>query len=226
MAVAGLRGTGDWGTDERPKNFRESILWMEPNGDSPMLALSARAKGKKKSVDDPEFSWWNEPVDNVRLQVDAAFGSGDTLITVDSADPTAGAIKVGYGKATHLVPGDILMVEPAVDNVTDDFERMVVVSVLSETSFTVQRGAVGSAAASIADDQFLLLIGSAFAEGTAEPSSVTRNPVKFVNKTQIFKTSYEITGTAEQTHARTGDIVANDKRRRMFDHSRGLEWAI
>ena len=24
--VAGLRGTGDWGTDERPKNFRESIL--------------------------------------------------------------------------------------------------------------------------------------------------------------------------------------------------------
>lgn len=26
-ALAGLRGTGDWGTDERPKNFREYILW-------------------------------------------------------------------------------------------------------------------------------------------------------------------------------------------------------
>lgn len=23
-AIAGLRGTGDWGTDERPKDFRES----------------------------------------------------------------------------------------------------------------------------------------------------------------------------------------------------------
>lgn len=27
--IAGLRGTatGDWATDERPKNFREMILW-------------------------------------------------------------------------------------------------------------------------------------------------------------------------------------------------------
>lgn len=29
MAVAGLRGTGDWATDERPKNFREMILWRK-----------------------------------------------------------------------------------------------------------------------------------------------------------------------------------------------------
>jgi hypothetical protein len=35
-AIAGLLGTGDWGTDERPKNFRESILWMAPKGDTPM----------------------------------------------------------------------------------------------------------------------------------------------------------------------------------------------
>ncbi len=28
-AVAGLRGTGDFGTDERPKSFREYILWRE-----------------------------------------------------------------------------------------------------------------------------------------------------------------------------------------------------
>ena len=26
MAIAGMRGTGDWGVDERPKNFREFIL--------------------------------------------------------------------------------------------------------------------------------------------------------------------------------------------------------
>ena len=29
MAVAGLRGTGDWATDERPKNFREMVLWRK-----------------------------------------------------------------------------------------------------------------------------------------------------------------------------------------------------
>jgi hypothetical protein len=54
-AVAGLRGTGDWGTDERPKNFREYILFRQPNGDTPLTALMA--KTGKESVDDPEFSW-------------------------------------------------------------------------------------------------------------------------------------------------------------------------
>ena len=44
MAVAGLRGTGDWGTDERPKNFRETILWRDPNGSAPLTALMSKMK--------------------------------------------------------------------------------------------------------------------------------------------------------------------------------------
>ena len=43
-AFAGLRGTGDWGTDERPKNFRELILWANPNCRAPLFALMARMK--------------------------------------------------------------------------------------------------------------------------------------------------------------------------------------
>lgn len=56
-AIAGLRGTGsgDWGTDERPKNFREMILWRNPNGSAPLTALMA--KMRTESTDDPEFAW-------------------------------------------------------------------------------------------------------------------------------------------------------------------------
>ena len=54
-AVAGLRGTGDWATDERPKNFRETILWRTPNGDTPLTALMSKVQSD--SVDDPEFNW-------------------------------------------------------------------------------------------------------------------------------------------------------------------------
>lgn len=54
-AIAGLRGTGDWATDERPKNFREYILFRNPNGTAPLFAMTA--KMKKETVDDPEFSW-------------------------------------------------------------------------------------------------------------------------------------------------------------------------
>lgn len=56
--VAGLRGTGDFATDERPKNFREMILKRNPNGTAPLTALLA--KMKKESVDDPEFAWWDK----------------------------------------------------------------------------------------------------------------------------------------------------------------------
>ena len=39
VSIQGLRGTGNWATDERPKDFRESILWLNPNGDTPITAF-------------------------------------------------------------------------------------------------------------------------------------------------------------------------------------------
>lgn len=226
-AIPGLRGTGDWGTDERPKNFRESILWMDPNGDTPLLGLTSKVKGKSMSVDDPEFSWWTEPKDIIRLQLNGAIGDTTTqLLTVDSSDPSASNIKSNWGTAQHLVPGDILMVEPTADAATDTAERLLVTAVHSATTFSVERGFGGTTAATMADDQYLLHVGSAFAEGTAEPRATSRNPVKFYNYTQIFKTSYEITGTASATRARTGDALANDKKRRSFDHAKAMEWAF
>lgn len=222
--VAGLRGTGNWGTDERPKNFRESILFYSPNGDAPIFALTSKAG--KKTVNDPEFAWWAESQNHVRLQANGAHASGDTTITVDSPDPIASAMNRLYGTATHLKPGDVLLVEPTADNATFDHELIQVTSVLSDTQFTATRGVGGTTPATIANDQFMLLLGSAYAEGTGAPSAVSRNPVKFSNYTQIFKDSYELTGTANETLARTGDPWSNDKKRKMFDHSRAIELAI
>ncbi len=223
-AIAGLRGTGDWATDERPKNFREFILRRNPNGTAPMFALMARVG--KEAVNDPEFSWWDEPNDLVRLTVAGALGSGDTLITVDSSDPSESAPANFWGLAKHLVPGDMLLVEPAVDAATFDHEILVVTSVVSDTQFLVDRGQAGTSAAAIGDDLELLKIGSVFAEGTGAAQATTRNPIKYHNFTQIFKTTYEITATAEVTKTRTGDPVKNDKLRRTWDHSRDIETAF
>jgi hypothetical protein len=223
-AVAGLRGTGDWGTDERPKNFRELILWRNPNGSAPIFALMSRVQ--KESTSDPEFSWWDEPTGILRLQVNGALSSGDTTFVVDSSDPSASSPGNVWGTAEHLVTGDLLLVEPAADHATYNHEIVEVVSVASATQFTVKRGRAGTTAAAIANDLFLLKIGSSFAEGTAAANATTRNPIKYSNFTQIFKTSYEITGTAKVTTTRTGDPVANDKKRRSFDHARDLEQAI
>lgn len=223
-AVAGLRGTGDWATDERPKNFRELILFRNPNGMAPIFALMARVQ--KDSTDDPEFSWWDEPNDLVRLQVNGALGSGDTTIIVDSPDPDAANPKRNWGVAQHLKAGDLLLVEPTLDAAVFAHEVIRVISVSSNTEFVVERGASGTTPAAIANDAFLLLLGSAYPEGTGAPKAASRNPIKYNNFTQIFKDTYEITRTVENTRTRTGDPVKNDKKRKAFDHARGIEMAL
>lgn len=222
--IAGLRGTGNWGTDERPKNFREGILRFNPNGTAPIFALSAKAG--KKNVDDPEFAWWAEGNVLIRLQVNGASAAGDSLITVDSADPTATTLGANLGTATNLKAGDILLVEPTSDNATFDHELIQVTDVLSDTQFTASRGVGGTTAATIANNVWLTVIGSAYAEGTGVPRSVSRNPIKFYNYIQIFKDTYELTGPADKTKTRTNNNYSEDKKRKMFKHSSDIEWSI
>lgn len=229
-AVAGLRGSGDWATDERPKNFREFILWRNPNGSAPLTALMS--KTGSESTNDPEFAWWDEPVDIVALQVDALIATATTTITVDSGDPSTTAPANVWGHADHLVAGDILQVvkDPnnggATETVGYDNELMIVSSVTDSTSFVVTRGAAGTTAAQIPDNSRLLKVGSVFEEGTTSPSASSRNPIKYFNYTQIFKTAYDVTRTASQTRTRTGDVLKNERKRRMFDHARDLEFAF
>lgn len=215
--ILGLRGTGDWGTDERPKNFRETILWNMPNGQAPLLALMGRLG--EESVDDPEFSWWEEilTLQKVRINKGGGHAAGDLVLTVDSG-------------ALSFVVGDILAVakNPAAAGAsTYNVEHLrVVANPSNDTEITVARGVAGTTAATIADDLYLVKIGSAHAEGGSAPRGTNRNPTKFSNLTQIFKTSYEMTRTATKTNIRTGDPLANDKKRKMHDHSVDIEMAL
>jgi len=222
--VAGLRGSGDWGTDERPKNFREGILRFNPRGTAPIFALTGKAG--ERTVDDPEYSWWSEGNVLIRLQVNGALASGDTLVTVDSADPTISTLGANLGTATNLKPGDILLVEPTSDNATFNHELIEVDSVLSDTQFNVRRGAGGTSAASIGNDVWLTVIGSAYAEGTGVPRAVSRNPIKNNNYIQIFKDTYELTGTADNTTTRTNNGYSEDKKRKGFKHASDIEWSM
>ena len=217
MAVAGLRGTGDWGTDERPKNFREMILWLNPNGSTPLTGLMS--KMPKSSVNDPEFSWWEEilTVTTFLLNDGTNMTAGDTTFVVDNGSNGA--------TAQDLKAGDLLLVEEGAFGTAYAWEIVEVASITNATTFEGIRGAAGSTAAGITDNTRLTLIGSAYEEGTVKAGATTRNPSKKVNYTEIFKDTYSITGTAEKTFARTGDARSNDKKRKMFDHATKQELA-
>lgn len=214
--IIGLRGTGDWGTDERPKNFRETILFISPEGNTPLLGLMG--KMAEQSVNDPEFSWWEEDLDLCKIQINngGGYAAGATVLTVDDG-------------ALNLVINDLL--EVAVDHAAGNAAysaEIVRVSAIptSDTSITVQRGYAGTTAATIADNAVLVRVGTAFEEGSGPPRASTRNPTKYNNYTQIFKKTYEMTGTAAETELRTGDPVKTDKKRKMHDMSVDIELAM
>lgn len=212
MAFAGIRGTGDWATDERPKDFREYILWMRPNGTAPLTALLS--KMASESVSDPEFNWWEETLDQVRVRINYTTGYNNTATTLTI-----------YSGGFDLVPGDVLLVEKT-ESAAYDNELIEVSAVNSDTEIVVRRGVAGSTAASIAHQTYITKLGSAFAEGTRAPANTGRNPTKRFNYCEIFKTTVEQTRTATKTDLRTGDSWKNDKQRRAFDHSRDLEMAF
>jgi hypothetical protein len=145
--IAGLRGTDDWGTDERPKNFREMILWRNPNGSAPLTAFMSRMKSE--SVDDPEFSWWEEELNPIRVTMDA---------TGASATSTAFGLVAG---GLDLVPGDILLVEKT-ETATYDNELVEVATVTDDTNIVVARGAANTTGAATGASAFLTKIGNVY----------------------------------------------------------------
>lgn len=209
-SIAGLRGTGDWATDERPKNFRETILWRDPNGMTPLTALLA--KTKSESTDDPEFAWWEEQLQAIRVYSTVGLSISSTDLTLT-------------GGGLDLVAGDMLLVEKT-DATVYDNEIVEVSSVTSDTAIVVKRGQCGTTAAVTGTNVYFTKIGNRYAEGSLSPTVSTRNPTKVYNYAQIFKTAYESTVTATKTNTRTGDSLKNDKKRKMFDHAVAMEMAF
>lgn len=209
MAFAGLRGTGDWGVDERPKNFREMILWRNPNGSAPLTALMSKMKTEK--TDDPEFAWWEEEQNAINVVID-----GISLAADGDIELVSGGLL--------LVPGDLLLISKT-EIAGYDNEIMEVTAVTDDTNIVCTRGAAGTTAADTVDLDYATKIGNVYSEGSNSPDVSNVNPVKLLNFTQIFKTAYELTGTVQVTRARTGDPLKNDKKRKMFQHSAALEFA-
>lgn len=193
MAIAGLRTTENFSPSEvRPKNWREGILLQYPNGEFPLFALTSQMK--KESVDDPEFNWFEKRLDARRLEVNGAVSSAAaTTITVAT-------------DAKVVVKNTLLYVESTKEIIS------VTADPTSDTSLTVARGVAGTTAAAIADKAKLLVIGTAFEEGSLAPTGQAYDPFRRYNYTQIFRRTLEITGTAKEIKLRTGDAVKEAKR--------------
>lgn len=214
MAIQGLRDTNGFVTDQRPKNWREAILLLQPNGKAPLTGLTSVMR--TDSTDDPEFNWWEKSLPDQRTALTANLGSAssgdiETISVTDTGD--------------QMKEGHVLRVE-------ESGEILYVVSdPASATSVQVERGFAGTSPSSVDYDGSgvnpnVHVIGTAYEEGSEAPTGIARDPTKKYNYTQIFRNTLEATNTAIKTRLRTGDAVREAKREALEFHSIEMEKAF
>lgn len=223
MAIAGLRNTNSFDTPNgrRPQNYRETLLRLYPNSGgnekAPLTALTAVMKSE--ATDDPVYHWFTKQLQDRRIKLAADLGAstGGTAgtVTVDTTVSSAFSVKIG----------DLLMVEN-----TGEILR-VSATPTAAGSIAVVRGFTqtsGSATTAVDFDgagvnPFLVVIGSAFEEGSMAPPPVSWDPIELFNQTQIFRGTYGITGTAQATKTRLGSEEAELKREALETFSIDME---
>ena len=222
-AFLGMRGTGDWTTDERPTNFRQGILYLEPNGMSPITAMNSRMKSQ--SVDDAQFSHWEK--ERGAQGGAALLYTSDALSTAVTTQTFAvgdyGYLKMAEALAKEFREGHVVGAVDASD-ITKGFTGIVTLTVLDgDSSYLKLRNLKAVAASGAAGIDYGYIIGSASAEGANMPEAVAYNPTKYYNYTQILRSPLEISRTAFKTRLRTVNSYDEAKKDALRYHGQQLE---
>lgn len=180
-AVLGVRGSGSFSSDERPQNWREMILYLNPNGEAPLTAFLSLLKSE--GTDDPAFNWWEKRLPTQRFKSSAGDLAAATTLTL-----TSGAKDCVNGTLLlHEVSGELILVTSDPD---------------SDVSLTVTRSWGAVAAALILTDEYFTVVGNLNEEGALPPTAKSYAPSKKSNYDEIFRTSVYLTRTGRKTSLR------------------------
>lgn len=212
----GLRGSGVFndGTNNvayRPTNYRELYTLLEPNGSAPFNALLAM--GQSESTDDPQFNNFRDEMPERRLIVSGAVTNVATTLTLtnrqDNRFAVSGAVVLNArtGELFRLTADS-----SGVNNAT-----------LSAVTRGVGNGGTGVA---MNDQDTLYIVGFAAAEGSSAPTPISFDADLAFNYTQIFRTSFAVTGTLDSTYLRTGNKFQESMTKALKLHMSDIERAM
>ena len=203
--IQGLRGTGQFTTDFRPKNYRELFTLLEPNGNAPLNALLSMTSSE--ATDDPEFKNFRDELPARALVADGAATNSATTIAITNNNA-----------GTFAVAGTLI-----VNSATNEVMRCTADS--TATALTVERG-IGGGAAAIADGANLFIAGTAYEEGATSPTGISFDATVAENFTQIFRTAFTVTETLRATNLRTGDKEDEMATKALKLHMQDIERAM
>ena len=205
--ILGMRGTGDAGTDERPKSYRETIFYLEKNGTAPLTALMT--KMRHEMLTDSEHHWWTKAEPTVRT----THTSPLTAVTIPHL------VTFTVASTTGFRPNDVI-------RCSNTGETAWVISILTATTMSVVRALGGSGGTALTALDEWIVVGAASSEGAAVRSAKYTDPVKQYTFLQIFRHPAEVTGTMDATKFRTGSAYKNALREAFRQHNMEREHAF
>lgn len=222
----GMRGTGNWVTDQRPQSWREMILKLYPNGKAPLTAIMS--KMASEAVTDPQFNWWTKTFSAASGAItgkytDAAMtvayvsgGVVGTVLYVKLAEALCKGIRAGHQVVLRYdADSRVDVVGKVLQSTPNGANSQLVVRLLEADD--------NSATYDLSDANYIMVIGSVNPEGGETPASISTDPTKLYNYTQIFRTPLDITRTAKKTKLRTGDQYQQAKAEALEMHSIEME---
>lgn len=203
--------SGVFNTTQNPaelnaRSFAGTMLRLFPNGTFPLFGLLSQSQKSVAKASTHGYFTKTMSFGSVQINNGAGYAAGDTAFTVDS---TAGILPfmVLYSPRTR--------------------ENFRVTVVNSATQITVTRAFGRIVAAALVDNDVLIVVGSAFAEGSPRPSARGLSTVHVPNFTQIFRNAWALTDTARASLSEAGfsNIQENRKDCALL-HSTECESAI
>lgn len=227
MAFLGMVGTGQFTADERPKNWRQKILELYPNGDAPLTAIMSKLKSE--STDDPEFKWFEKDLASQAGTITEIYTDSNmsTVYTTGAAVGKTYYIKVAEAFVGECRAGHQLLLRDS-DDVTKDVNVKVMDTLANgaNSMITVKMLEAEQTANDLTAVDRALIIGNINPEGGDMPPGVSYGQDTYYNYTQIFRTPLSITRTAQKTKLRTGPKYQNMKKEALELHSIEMEKAL
>lgn len=203
MAIRGIFASDSGIAGDPVGDFASSLLSEQPTGSAPMLALSSGMPSRDAT--DVVVNWFEEN-----------HLSGST--TVNGAVASTVTTQVTLTDASSYPPGVILM-----DQTTGEF--WFVTGIVGNVC-TIVRGFAGTTPVNIGNGDVIQRIGTAQEEGSAAPVAIVNLGYPLFNYTQIFRNTWNVTGTAEAVAYHTGSQVAKTQRDAALFHGEDIERSL
>jgi hypothetical protein len=203
MAIRGVFASDSAIVGNPRGDFASALLTEMPTGTAPLFALSSGMPSRNAT--DVVVTWFEEQ-----------HISGRTTANGATAGTTATAIPVV--DASSYPPG-IVVLEEATG------EYMFITNVAGNT-LNVIRGFANTTATAVGNGDGFQRIGNAQEEGSSAPIAIANVGNPLFNYCQIFRNTWQITGTAQAVEYHTGSQQAHNSRDAALFHGEDIERAM